>query len=289
MNQGRQLYLASYGRIDTINSLIKRCGLYYCSWKYWHACKLHVQALGLVVAYDMYRKVVKEAFAHFDFASQEEAKRKCWMTFHDFCNALSLQGLQYNPENTRFRGDIAMRVNTKRGRSAAKEGGEKRCPGWPHKSARTGDDNNDIPAGRVTLKDLEEAKKPEGRLCGDLTKLLIHRKSIKIVKHLLKCRMCGGECYTKCGICKMPCHDDPGRGPFKHLQCFTELHSEAAFGLALQDCHLVKKEKYQWVAPTQEDQDSNRRHIQKIQEKPARVQEQVQEQPERVHTVEDSA
>ena len=84
MNQGCQLYLASYGRIDTIDSLIKRCGLYYCSWKYWHACKLHVQALGLVVAYDMYREVVKEAFAQFDFTSKEEANKKCGLSFHDF-------------------------------------------------------------------------------------------------------------------------------------------------------------------------------------------------------------
>ena len=60
MNEARQLYLASYGRIDTIDSLIKNCRMFYVSWKYWHACKLHVQALGLVVAYDMYKEVVKD-------------------------------------------------------------------------------------------------------------------------------------------------------------------------------------------------------------------------------------
>jgi hypothetical protein len=45
LNESRQLYLGSDGRVDTINALIKHCNLYYCSWKYWHASKLHVQAL----------------------------------------------------------------------------------------------------------------------------------------------------------------------------------------------------------------------------------------------------
>jgi hypothetical protein len=56
MNEAHQLYLASYGRIDTIDSLIKNCSIFYVSWKYWHASKLHVQALGVVVAYDTYKE-----------------------------------------------------------------------------------------------------------------------------------------------------------------------------------------------------------------------------------------
>jgi hypothetical protein len=66
-NEARQLYLATYGRIDTIDSLIKGCQMFYCSWKYWHASKLHVQVLGLVVAYGMYREVVEEGFASFGY------------------------------------------------------------------------------------------------------------------------------------------------------------------------------------------------------------------------------
>jgi hypothetical protein len=85
MNKARQLYLASYGIIDTIDSLIKRCNLYYVSWKYWHSCKLHVQALGLVVAYDMYCEVVQEGFAAFGFENKDAAK-KCVLDFHTFCN-----------------------------------------------------------------------------------------------------------------------------------------------------------------------------------------------------------
>jgi hypothetical protein len=35
MNDARQLYLlVMYGRIDTIDNLIKKCQMYYCCWKY---------------------------------------------------------------------------------------------------------------------------------------------------------------------------------------------------------------------------------------------------------------
>jgi hypothetical protein len=76
MNKARQLYLASYGRIDTIDSLIKNCNMFYASWKYWHASKLCVQALGVVVAYHMYKEVVEEAWAEFGFATKQEAVKK---------------------------------------------------------------------------------------------------------------------------------------------------------------------------------------------------------------------
>jgi hypothetical protein len=75
-NEARQLYLASYGVIDTIDLLIKRCNL-YVSWKHWRSCKLHVQALGLVIAYDMYCEVVQEGFAAFGFENIDAAKNVC--------------------------------------------------------------------------------------------------------------------------------------------------------------------------------------------------------------------
>jgi hypothetical protein len=89
--------------------------MFYCSWKYWHASKLHVQALGLVVAYDMYREVVEEGFASFGFETKEEATKKCMLDFHTFRDRLSLQGLHYKPEDTKYPGDSRMRVNTKKG------------------------------------------------------------------------------------------------------------------------------------------------------------------------------
>jgi hypothetical protein len=58
------------------------------NWKYWHACKLHVQALGSVVAYDMYKEVVEEGLAVFGFNSKEEAIKNACLTSTLFATSL---------------------------------------------------------------------------------------------------------------------------------------------------------------------------------------------------------
>jgi hypothetical protein len=55
MNGPHQLYLAMYGRIDTIDNLIKECQMCYCFWKYWHSMKNHRLSLAVVVVYGMYK------------------------------------------------------------------------------------------------------------------------------------------------------------------------------------------------------------------------------------------
>jgi hypothetical protein len=67
MNDARQLYLATYGRIDTIDNLINKCNMYYCSWKYWHSAKNHGLALAVVTAYGMYKECVQETLARAAF------------------------------------------------------------------------------------------------------------------------------------------------------------------------------------------------------------------------------
>jgi hypothetical protein len=265
MNEARQLYLASYGRIDTIDSLIKNCDMFYVSWKYWHASKLHVQALGLVVAYDMYKEVVEEGFAAFGFASKDEAVKKCMLDFHSFRDQLAMQGLRYNPQDKRYKGDIGMRVNTKRRKGSLKEG-ERRGVGRPRKSVTPGDDDNANP--KVTLAQLNQLKRPiAGRLCGDLDKYMLHRQSIETLKHKLMCKFCGKFCFTRCKICGLAAHDNPQRGEHIGNDCFTKLHNDHCFGLAVADCKLVKSDKDQWKMPTKNTQEKNARHIQNIQRK----------------------
>ena len=54
MNSGRDLYLKSYYRIDTIDHLIQNTNMFYRSWKYWHSPMIHGKSLAVVVAYEMY-------------------------------------------------------------------------------------------------------------------------------------------------------------------------------------------------------------------------------------------
>ena len=103
------MYLKTYGRIDTIDSLIGHCHIYYRSWKYWHLAKNHGMALAIVVAYDMY----KECAAEGDICSDWKIEPKKVMGFHTFRDRLSTQGLDYLPVYGRYPCDKAMRVYTK--------------------------------------------------------------------------------------------------------------------------------------------------------------------------------
>jgi hypothetical protein len=44
------------------------------------------------------------------------------LDFHAFCDQLAMQRLHYNPEDKKYKGDMAMRVNTKRKKAPLKEG-----------------------------------------------------------------------------------------------------------------------------------------------------------------------
>ena len=61
MNEARQLYRKTYRRIDTIESLIGSCHIYYQSWNYWHSAKDHGMLLAILVAYDMYKECAERA------------------------------------------------------------------------------------------------------------------------------------------------------------------------------------------------------------------------------------
>ena len=95
MNNAWQVYLSSYGKIDTIDAQIFRCNLNYVSWKYWHAAKLHSDALALVVAYDMYHECATEALARDAFSITNEDKFKV-LDFHDFRSMTASKGLAYD-------------------------------------------------------------------------------------------------------------------------------------------------------------------------------------------------
>jgi hypothetical protein len=56
MNHARELYLKTYGIIDTLDKYISNANIGYRSWKYWHAAMNHGKAMALAVAYDVYKE-----------------------------------------------------------------------------------------------------------------------------------------------------------------------------------------------------------------------------------------
>jgi hypothetical protein len=172
------------------------------------------------------------------------------LDFHGFRDQLAIQGLCYNPKDRKYKGDMAMRVNTKRGAAALYEG-EKRGRGRPKRNVTPDGDVAVETATKVTLGQFNCQKKPmNGRLCGNLTKYLYHWQNIETVKNKLVCKFCGKDCYTRCQICKLACHDNPARGSNIGYECFTNLHNDQCFGLAFVECKLLKTNQQTWTEPT---------------------------------------
>lgn len=258
MNDARQLYLGSYGRIDTIDSLLVKCEIFYVTWKYWHAAKNHALALAVVTAYDMYLECATDPAAKEFFGIENDIKI---LSFHQFRDKLSLAGLKYNPALKEYLGDERMRVNTKMTKAQRKrhllDDASPRKRGRPSKG--------DEVAHIVTPAMFSKAKQDrvlKKRLCGSLTQYVQHETSIcyldnKVHKKGRKCYWCGEPTWSYCGICKDPItkeplflHHCPRTGASQGKICFTHAHNEDSFGLGKKDCSFLGKTQKAWSPPT---------------------------------------
>jgi hypothetical protein len=273
MNDARQLYLATYGRIDTIDNLINKCSVYYCAWKYWHAAKNHGLSLAVVVAYGMYKECAKEPLARAAFGiAPRELEPGDVLSFHDFRDKLSAQGLAYSPVNQNYPGDSAMRAVTRLTVAKPKENqrhdeGARRA-GRPKKNmpGRATSSKNKNAAADITPEQLKTAKRntTKSRLCGDLRQIDVHIKGRQSLKHEKMCAFCGEPAYTICTICpEQPAlHFYPAKGPNLDKSCFLDYHNDCCFGLAKRDCTvLLGKRKSEWLSPTDRQKKENARHI----------------------------
>jgi hypothetical protein len=267
MNEARQLYLKTYGRIDTIDSLIRSCHVYYRSWKYWHSAKNHGTSLAIVVAYDMYKECTEG-----EICSEWKIDAKKVMDFHTFRDRLSTQGLEYSPISGRYPGDKAMRVYTKlslkdRQKIFQETALPKRKAGRPSNAtirSLTSNSNDSI----VTPEQFKLGKRNriKSRLCGDLGHLSDHLASFSEpaakIKYGKQCEWCGEVAFTKCLVCGAALHFYPTTGKNKGKGCAIHYHNEMCFGLGFKDHQVLhKKAKPSWVEPTQHATNKNRQHI----------------------------
>ena len=268
MNDARQLYLATYGRIDTIDNLIKKCQMYYCCWKYWHSAKNHGLALAVVVAYGMYIECASEPLAMTAFGIDRAEINV--LSFHDFRDKASGQGLAYSPLQRQYPGDSAMRAVTRR--SATQRRNSPRKAGRPKKttataSTRSSSRSSDAPI--VTPQDLKLATRYrlKSRLCGDLTAFNHHIKEKVNMKHHKVCAYCGEKAYTMCTVCpdQPALHFFPSKGPSAGKTCFLDYHNNVCFGLARQDfTGVLGKRKSEWSPPSERKKQENAKHIKKL-------------------------
>ena len=273
MNDSRQLYLATYGQIDTIDQYIKQCNIFYVTWKYWHAAKNHAICLALTTAYDFYEELFDEPKARSYFGiTGEDTRQAKKLSFHQFRDRLSKQGIAYDPGLRLYMGDERMRKNTNKTKER-REGGQKlKTP--QHKRARLirgalkagRPPKDDTRCGVVTPEMLKKAKTVlKKRFCGSLTKYIQHEESVryldnKVYKKGKVCYWCGDYTWSFCGCCQDPVtkeaiylHHCPRTGKSKGKCCFAHFHNEDGFGLARMDSDFLGEKKCNWSKPTKKE------------------------------------
>jgi hypothetical protein len=286
MNDARQLYLASYGRIDTIDYYIKQCQIFYVTWKYWHAAKNHALGLALITAYDMYAELFEPAAK--DFFGIENNNKQKKLSFHQFRDRLSKKGLTYDPGFLEYKGDELMRQVTRLAKKR-REAGEKEASPQSKKKRLLQDDKNrkkgrpkkddTTQEGLVTTEQFKNAIKHRDlkkRFCGSLTEYIRHEESIKYLDNKVHkkgkvCYWCGAATWAYCGICKDPItqqplmlHHCPRTGKAKGKCCFSHAHNEEGFGLAKKDQEYIGEKQKDWVMPTKKQVREHAKHIKEL-------------------------
>lgn len=264
MNEARLLYLKTYGRIDTIDSLINHSHMNYRSQKYWHSAMIEALALAVVTAYDMYLEAASGSL-------DPEWKLEEPMRFHTFRDRLSSQALLYKARNKFYPGDDKTRAFTQLATPLKKMSRQVPNKKRTRIVARDVGTDGDRCAN---IEEYNEAKKKK-RLCGDLGNLHEHLLSFcqpaARISHGAKCAVCEVKCYTKCLICNVPLHNFPRKGkycgdnPFPTLPCSIHYHNDVRFGLAFRDTkELESKKGVKWVLPCKAVQDANAKHIRNL-------------------------
>lgn len=110
--------------------------------------------------------------------------------------------------------------------------------------------------GEISKEDFNRAKRT--RLCGDLSKLCNHVRSLETVIKPLVCAWCGLPAYANCMTCEddkdqqgIPLHLNPTKERAAGTQCFFKYHDEVQFGLGKNDqSRILNLPKKEWIEPT---------------------------------------
>lgn len=257
MNEARELYLSTYGSVDTVDSQIRRCSMNYRTFKYWHAPKNHALALAVVAAYGMYEECLLEEKAHnFWDLDDEEKKRakKEVLSFYQFREKLSLQALSYTPVNRYYPGDKLFREVTQMSNERRQE--KKRQMDASRIPSSKGETDT------VTFEQFQaiekKQKKTNSRFCGDLSKLKLHIESKRKATYKMICAVCGEGTWAKCSLCGVGLHDSNSKAGHANKTCFTDYHDNTMFGLCRIDTPTMGKDKTKWTPPTVRERERNR-------------------------------
>lgn len=267
MNEGRQLYLKTYGGVDRLDHLVQNCNMSYRCWKYWHAAMLHGKSIAVVVAYDLYLECCEGKMR----AGQWKVEKA--VDFHRFREKLATQMLQYSPKHRKYPGDEQFRVSTRQHKDRRPPSGLSSARSVASSAATNGrtSDSGSTSGGLLIKKKHFQSEESLSRHCGDLTPLYPHVEQCISIRNGGKktCVVCGEQAYHVCMACIGP---DGKKGVAMHrfarkgkpVSCFYHHHNSHFFGLARNDHKLLGIRKRDWTYPTEEVIQSHAKKIRHV-------------------------
>jgi len=236
-NEARELYLGIYHGVDAFDHMIKICGLFYISWKYWHSPMLHAFSMAIVTAYSFYLECASGSL-------DPEWKVEKEMTFYEFRVQLARQMLAYDPKDMNYPGEDKLRCNTQTSKKKRKRAKKRKRQ------------------DQVTKVQFREAKRggKKARLCGDLDNWEHHVAHFQSTCSRV-CAYCGkGGASIKCTLCDVFLHNQTARA--NDATCSIDWHNDHHFGLAKSDAiPLLHKKKGDYNPPTTAEKQANKRII----------------------------
>ncbi len=233
IKDARDLYLQTYGQIDTIDHQIQNCGLFYRTKKYWHSPMLHGKAFAIVIAYDMYLECAE---GHLDELWKVDKPVDFW-TFRE---KLSFGMLQCSPKARKYPGDAKMCIATQQ--NAANRASSCSLTNSSASSSVECIDN----VSKAQLMDASHnTHSQKAQLVGNLDQFTKHLDSIITgKKHATICVVCGVPASASCGICKVALHPPASNRAKKNpppagSNCFVDYNNTHFYGLAKCDCALI--------------------------------------------------
>jgi hypothetical protein len=269
MNESRDTYLNSYGKIDQTDGFISRADVKYRSWKYYHAAVNHAKSLVIATAWDMYKECCEGNL-------DASWKVKHPLSFNEFQQRLAKQLIRYHAKQGHLPGDTKLYAHIQARKSDRGHG----LPGTPPSSSSNKKSKRSrhrmrerqtcytVPGTERKLDYLSEGSiaraESVGRFCDNLSHFQIHVDS----RHSLgpkQCHMCEELTHLRCGICKEPngkavalC-SETSRPP---KRCFSDFHNRHMFGLGRQDFPQVRgQKKSEWTSPTAQEISDNSGYV----------------------------
>ena len=208
----------------------------------------HAKALGIATAYDMHIECA-EGNLNPDWKLDKP------VDFHRFREKLGMQMLKYDPRERMYPGDEKFRVSTQQNQAQRRRTTSPSRSSSPDKSIRS-------TSSGVCEDDLS-SNTDASRLCGFLDPLIEHIESVKRFPGTngRVCVVCGARTAKCCGKCDKAMHMSPPDDVDSKVTCFMHYHNTGFFGLARDDCRMVRRKQKDWSFPSIDERKANSREM----------------------------